>query len=299
MNVHVYSQINELKGFSFKNCPAMPHPSGVLLCPPDHYDVVDVKNPFMAGKVGTVSRKRAREQWEGVREAFEKAGLKIFQIPPVAGLEDMTFCANQSFAGLNAKGEKVCLLSHMRHPSRRREVPAFEAWFKSEGYRIHRLKDSTALFEGMGDCRWHPGRRMLWGGYGFRTDPEVYGEIARLFGAPVVALKLVNERFYHLDTCFCPLTPEAVLIYPPAFGAESLEMILKFFPIVLTAEESEAVRFLPCNASVIASKLAIVQKGANVCIRHMKAVGLDIVEVDTSEFIKSGGSVFCMSMPLF
>lgn len=299
MNIQVYSQINELKGFSSKSCTAMHHPKGVLMCPPDYFDVIDVKNPFMAGKVGTVNKKKAREQWEGVKDAFEKAGLKVRLISPVEGLEDMIFCANQTLAGWNAIGERICVLSQMRHPSRRCEVPSFEAWFKAEGYKIHRLKDTSALFEGMGDCRWHPGRRMLWGGHGFRTDPEVYREIAQTFEAPVVTLKLVNERFFHLDTCFCPLTPEAVLIYPPAFGAESLEMILKFFPIVLTAEESEAVRWLPCNATVIDSKLAIVQKGANLCIRHMKAVGLEVVEVDTSEFIKSGGSVSCMSLPLF
>ena len=269
------------------------------MCPPDYYDVLDVKNPFMAGKVGTVNKKRAWEQWEGVKAAFESAGRKVHQIEPIEGLEDMMFCSNSTFVGLNSKGEKICVLSHMRHPSRRREVPAFEAWFKSQGYKIHRLKDTTALFEGMGDCRWHPGRRMIWGGHGFRTDPEIYHEIAKTFEAPVVTLKLVNERFFHLETCFCPLNSEAVLIYPPAFGAESLEIILKFFPIVLTAEESEAVRFLPCDSSVIDSKIAIVQKGSNVCIRHMKAVGLEVVEVDTSEFIKSGGSVFCMSLPLY
>jgi N-dimethylarginine dimethylaminohydrolase len=124
----------------------------------------------------------------------------------------------------------------------------------------------------------------------------VYEEVARAFDSPVVLLKLVNERFYHLDTCFCPLTPEAVLIYPSAFDAESLELILKIFPIVLTAGEGEAVRSMACNAAVVDGKTAILQKGAASVSRHMAVMGLKVIEVDTSEYIKSGGSVYCMKM---
>jgi N-dimethylarginine dimethylaminohydrolase len=266
------------------------------MCPPDHYDVLDVKNPFMAGHVGSVNKGLARKQWDDLKAAFESAGKPVTHIDPVPGLEDMVFCANQTFVGVDPKMEKICLLGQMRHSSRRREVPAFEAWFKSQGYRIVKLKDSAVLFEGAGDAIWHPGKRLIWGGHGFRSQPEVYEEVARAFDSPVVLLKLVNERFYHLDTCFCPLTPEAVLIYPSAFDAESLELILKIFPIVLTAGEGEAVRSMACNAAVVDGKTAILQKGAASVSRHMAVMGLKVIEVDTSEYIKSGGSVYCMKM---
>ena len=296
MSTNIYRSISDLKGFSLKNCPSMPDPSGVLMCPPDHYDVVDVKNPFMSGQVGTVNGALARKQWEELKAAFEAAGKPVSLIEPVAGLEDMVFCANQTFVGLTPKMERVCMLGQMRHSSRRREVPAFEAWFKQQGYRIVRLKDPTLLFEGAGDAIWHPGKRLLWGGHGFRSQPEAYEEVAKAFDAPVILLKLVNEKFFHLDTCFCPLTPEAVLIYPSAFDAASLELILKIFPVVLTAGETEALRHMACNASVVDSKAAILQRGASSVARHMVGMGLRVLETDTSEFIKSGGSVYCLKM---
>lgn len=299
MNTQVYSNANELRGFSVKNCASMPTPGSVLMCPPDHYDVVDVKNPFMVGKAGTVDKGLAKAQWESVRAAYQSHGKTVKLIDPVAGLEDMVFCANTTMVGLTTRMERVCLLSRMRHPSRRREVPHFENWFKNEGYRIERLKDETAMFEGMGDCLWHPGKRLLWGGYGFRSDPEVYKEVAEIFEAPVILLRLVNERFYHLDTCFCPLNQEAVLIYPSAFDPESLGLILKIFPIVLVAEESEAVKQLACNAAVIDSKVAVIQQGSDIAARHMKAIGLDVVSVDTSEYLKSGASAFCIRLPYY
>jgi N-dimethylarginine dimethylaminohydrolase len=296
VSTHVYKTIADLKGFSLKSCGPMPEPGEVLMCSPDHFEIVDVKNPFMSGHVGTINRSLARRQWETVKNSFELAGKRVDVIEPLEGLEDMTFCANQTFVGLTPTMERICLLSQMRHPSRRREVPAFEAWFKKRGYKIAKLKDSSLHFEGAGDAIWHPGKRLLWGGHGFRSQPEAYEDVARLFQTPVVLLKLVNEKFYHLDTCFCPLTSESVLIYPSAFDADSLELILKIFPVVLTASENEASRHMACNAAVLDGKTAVVQKGAATVARHMAGMGLRVVEVDTSEFIKSGGSVYCLKM---
>ncbi|MBI4371652.1 MAG: amidinotransferase [Elusimicrobia bacterium] len=300
MSVKIYRSVHELKGFSLKSCPAMDQPSGVLMCPPDHYQVLAVKNPYMAGQVGAVDRERARAQWNHLKEAFDAAGCPVSLIDPAPGLEDMVFCANQSLAGTRPDGQKVALLSAMRHSSRRREVESFEAWYAARGYRVMRFKaGGHETFEGSGDAVWHPGRRLLWGGHGFRSDPEVFERVADAFQTPVVLLKLVNERFYHLDTCFCPLTPEAVLIYPSAFDAASLELILKIVPIVVTVGEADAGARMACNAAVVRSKTAILQKGATSVANHMLALGLGVCEVDTSEFIKSGGSVYCLKQFLF
>ncbi|MFH1725229.1 MAG: arginine deiminase-related protein [Elusimicrobiota bacterium] len=298
MNKKIYAHASDLKGFSVKNCPSMPPPSGILMCPPEYYDVTDIRNPYMSGNLGKIDRGLARRQWEEVKAAFEKLDRPVRTIAPVKGLVDMVFAANQTLTGLTSRMQKVCMLGQMRHPVRRGEVGHFEKWFRAEGYRIVRLKDPSLTFEGMGDSLWHPGKRLLWGGYGFRTDPEVYQEVAEIFETPVVLLKLVNERFYHLATCFCPLTPEAALIYPPAFDPVSLELILKFFPVVLAVEEKEAMAKMPCSASVVDST-AVIQRGADAAIRHIRAVGLVESEVDTSEFIKSGASIFSLKMNLY
>jgi N-dimethylarginine dimethylaminohydrolase len=299
MSVKIYRTVHDLKGFSLKNCPAMPLPKGALMCAPDHYQVLAVKNPYMSGHIGAVDRAKARRQWEQLREAFDAAGCPVTLIDPEPGLEDMVFCANQSLAGTRPDGEKVAVISTMRHPSRRREVEAFDAWYKRRGYRVVRLKSgSSVTFEGSGDAVWHPGKRLLWAGHGFRSDPLTFEAVARAFEAPVIQLKLVNERFYHLDTCFCPLTSESVLIHPAAFDAASLELILKIFPIVVTANEADASVRMACNAAVV-GRTAILQKGATAVANHVHALGLGVCEVDTSEFIKSGGSVYCLKQFLF
>ncbi|MFA6092230.1 MAG: arginine deiminase-related protein [Elusimicrobiota bacterium] len=298
MNTRTYAHVDELKGFSIKNCPSMPQPGSVLMCPPDYYDVSTPLNPYMAESVGKVDKARAREQWGSLRTVFERLGKPVRMLTPAVGLEDMVFVTSQTLLGLTARMEKVCLLGHMRHPSRRGEVAHFDKWFQENGYRTVRFQDPTLTFEGMSDSVWHPGKRLLWGGHGFRTDPEVYELVAGTFESPVILLKLVNERFYHLDTCFCPLGPEAVLIYPPAFSPESLEIILRMFPVVLAADEREAARMV-CNSAIVDAHTAIVPKGVPNAVLHLKALGMDVLEADVSEFVKSGGSVSCLKMMYF
>jgi N-dimethylarginine dimethylaminohydrolase len=278
----------------------MPFPTSALMCAPDHYQVLALRNAYLSGHTTTVDLPKAQRQWSELKQAFDAAGCAVSLIAPMPFQEDMVFCANQSLVGTRPDGEKVALMSAMRHSSHRREVEAFESWYKDKGYRIIKLKTGGhEIFEGSADAVWHPGKRLLWGGFGFRSEPEIFEQVAKAFHAPVILLKLVNQRFYHLDSCFCPLTPEAVLIHPAAFDASSLELILKMFPIVVTATEHDAVIKMACNSAIIRSRTAILQKGASAVANHMHALGLGVYEVDTSEFIKSGGSVYSMKQFLF
>lgn len=277
----------------------MAGPAGVLLCPPKHYNVLEVKNPLMAGHVGKVDSSQARAQWEAARLAFGGAGLPVSLLEPADGLEDMVFTANPSFAGLGPRGEKICVLGAMRHLSRRPETALHEAWFSKADYIIKRLKTPGVFFEGGGDALWHPNRRLIWGGHGFRSEPEAYEDLSRIFDCPVILLKLVNERFYHLDTCFSPLSSEIALVYPPAFQRESLELILRVFPMVLVAKEREAGGLLCCNGVAGPGKKVLLQKGAHGAKAALTGAGFSVTEVETGEFLKSGGSLYCMKSFLF
>ncbi|MCC6744687.1 MAG: amidinotransferase [Acidobacteria bacterium] len=274
-------------------------PRHILMCTPDYFDVVDVKNAFMHGNIGSVDRSKAREQWDALARAFESAGHEVLTLPGVEGCEDMVFAANQVLPGMGDDGRPYVVPSHMRHPSRRREVPAIRAWFEERGYRILELPESVPYFEGQGDAIWHPGRRLLWGGYGQRTAVEAYEALSELIETPVVVLELVHPSFYHLDTAFCALSDDAVLVYPDAFSDEGMALIRRGFDRVIEASEPEATSGFACNAHVLDGRTVVIQSGSPEVVAALRANGFDIVEVETGEFIKSGGSVFCMKMMVY
>jgi N-dimethylarginine dimethylaminohydrolase len=268
------------------------------MCPPDNFDVVDVKNPHMEGKIGTVDKTRSHDQWESLRLSFLSTGATIDLIAPLPGCEDMVFCANQTLVGLDPDGRKLCMLSHMKHASRQREVIAFSRWFAEQGYRVLTVEQKIG-FEGSGDAIWHPGRGLIWGGYGYRTEPEIYPLISEAFGVPVIRLRLRSDRFYHLDTCFCAIDENTVLISKSSFEDEGLELIRSVFDNVIECSDQEANFGMACNATAIGGKHVIIQKGNDQTVLSLTSMGYNVEEVDTSEFLKSGGSVFCMKMYVF
>jgi N-dimethylarginine dimethylaminohydrolase len=287
------------ESFGVEQLEKMPLPRAVLMCPPDYFDIVDVKNPFMVGQQGKADLRLARKQWEAVKRAFEEAGIEVKTIPPVEGCEDMVFCANPIFAGLDQNDRRVCVLSHMRYPSRRREVPAHAEWFAQNGYRVVSIGEPSWLFEGSGDALWHPGRRLIWGGYGPRTNREIYPKLAETFGAPVVMLELKTDLFYHLDTCLALVDENTAVVHPPALTADGMALVRRLFRRVIEADAHEAAAITACNGAAFLGKRYVVQQGARKVTGVLRELGIEVTEVDTSEFIKSGGSVFCMKMYLF
>jgi N-dimethylarginine dimethylaminohydrolase len=267
---------------------------GVLLCPPDHFDVIDVKNPFMEGQAGRVDRERARTQWEDLAEAFRAAGLEVDMLPPLPGCEDMVFSANPSLTGLGKGGKRICVLSRMRHPSRQREVAAHRDWFAARGYDVI---ESPVLFEGGGDAIWHPGQRVLWGGHGQRSAAEVYPFLAHLFGVETLTLELKTD-FYHLDTCFCPIDKRTVLVYPGAFTRGGLALIRRKFRKVLEADTADARARFACNAAVH-DRNVVIQRGCARLEEELRGLGCQVRAIETGEFLKSGGSVYCMKQWVF
>lgn len=294
----LYDRAKDLPAGLLERCRPMPMPGTLLMCPPDHFEVRDVKNPHMEGNVGKVDHASAARQWKEVRRAFQDCGAKVEVLPPTPDCEDMVFCANQTLVGLNAEGRPVCVPSHMKHASRQREVEAFWLWFHGRGYAIETLPEGVG-FEGSGDAIWHPGRGLIWGGYGFRTAPEAYETIAEVFGVPVLRMTLRSDRFYHLDTCFCAIDASTALVHPGALSVEGLAMVRRVFRNVVECDDREALEGMACNATSIGGRGVVIQRGNRKTVAALNRLGYQVLEVETSEYLKSGGSVFCLKMYVF
>lgn len=289
--------------FSINDIKDRTDPTRVLMCSPDYFDIVDVKNVHMQGHIGNTDKAQVNAQWQSLKDAYDallthKVLDEVSVIPGAPGCEDMVFCANQTLPWKMEDGSEVVVMSRMRHESRQREVPYFEEFFKNKGFKPLHF-NNVKMFEGMGDVIPHPGKRLLYGGYGHRTTAEAYDELATMLQTPVVALELINPKFYHLDTCFVPLSKDSVMLCKEAFTEDGLAMIRQLFTKVYYIPEYEAEKYFSLNAHAFdahGTKTAILQKGSAITVDVLKQEGYNVVEIETGEFMKSGGSVFCMKM---
>lgn len=278
----------------------LPLPQKVLMCAPDFFDVLEVKNPHMEGNIGKVNYENARNQWEMLRQTFLDQGLEVELLEAVSGLDDMVFTANQGLAFLDSKGKKRVLMGKMRASNRQGEIAPARSWFRSHGYEtVDCLPDEDDFFEGNGDALWHRGKRLLIMAHGVRSSQKSLEKIGSVVEAATVTVRLTDAYFYHMDTCLSILDEESAMILPEAFDEISLEILQKLFPRLISIPIEEAVSRLAVNAFCMDKKRVIMNSGVPQTRALLKQNGFEPIEVDTSEFGKSGGSVFCMKLAFF
>ncbi|AKG24045.1 bifunctional arginine dihydrolase/ornithine cyclodeaminase [Calothrix sp. 336/3] len=260
-----------------------------LMCPPDHYDVDYVINPWMEGNIHKSSRDRAVEQWQGLYQILKENAI-VDLVTPEKGVPDMVFTAN---AGL-VLGENV-VLSRFLHKERQGEEPFFKQWFADNGFHVYELPRDLP-FEGAGDALLDREGRWLWAGYGFRSELDSHPYLAKWLDIEVLSLRLIDERFYHLDTCFCPLANGYLLYYPAAFDSYSNRLIeMRVAPEKRIAiAEADAANFA-CNAVNVES-LVVMNKASESLRGKLTAAGFRIAETPLTEFLKAGGAAKCLTL---
>ena len=262
-----------------------------LMCAPDHYDVDYVINPWMEGNVHRSSKAKAASQWRGLRDVLTVHGL-VELVEPQPGLPDLVFTANAAVVL-----DDTAVIARFFHPERQGEEPWFQRWFEQQGYRVH-LLPADLPFEGAGDALLDRAGGWLWAGYGFRSELDAHPLLAKALDVEVLSLRLMDERFYHLDTCFCPLSDGSLRYYPPAFDFHSNRLIESRVSADkrLVVEEADALAFA-CNAVNVGQDVIMNQASPGLR-RCLEERGFSVLETPLSEFLKAGGAAKCLTLRL-
>jgi len=269
-----------------------------LMTDPSCFDVCYQINPWMKPTAWRPEHLAAAQAAsEGLKAALKAAGACVETIGAVRGLPDLVFPANAAVV-LDGK----VLLARFRHPERQGEEAVFRSVFARLQARglVREVVDlpQGVLQEGAGDAIWDAGRRLFWVGYGQRSTRGSVAAIRKTFGEEAVGLELASDRFYHLDTCFCPLSGGQVLYYPPAFTPQSLAAIRERVSPELRIEASaeEAAAFC-VNAVNLDDRLIMARAPASLRAK-LQAAGYRLTEIGLDPFILSGGAAYCMTLRL-
>ncbi len=263
-----------------------------LMCEPRYFTVEYAINPWMDPS-RPVSTELAVAQWTALKETYERLGHHVDVIEPVPGLPDMVFSAN---SGTVVDG--VVLGSRFRAPQRAAEADHFRNWFLDKGYRDIVMPEK--INEAEGDFAWTGD--VLLAGTGFRTDPGAHAEAQEVLGVPVVSLRLVDPRYYHLDVALfvlaegTPTSRAQVAYYPEAFSPGTQRLLRRLFPDALIATEEDAA-CLGLNA-VSDGRNVVLPVEATRLATELTARGYVPHFVDISELRKSGGGPKCCTMEL-
>lgn len=261
------------------------------MCPPRDYDVLYAINPWMDPTV-PVDRGRAHRQWEILRQTYLTLGHTVDLLDPVDGLPDMVFAAN---GGLTV-GDRTYGAA-FAFPQRQAEAHAHVDFLRARGRDVSRPRHVN---EGEGDFLTL--RSAILAGSGFRTTIEAHIEAADVLNRPVVSLRLVDPRFYHLDVALAVLddghgdAPEDIAWFPGAFSRSSRRTLRQLYPDSIEVDEAEALAF---GLNLVSDgRHVVMPREATRLARQLAERGYQPVPVDLSEFVKGGGSVKCCTAEL-
>ncbi len=260
-----------------------------LMCPPDHFGVRYVINPWMdPGRA--VDRGLAHRQWDILRRTYLDLGHTVELIPALPEQPDMVFAAN---GGLVIDG--CALGARFVHPERAGEAPAYLDWLRVAGLRP---VGAEHVNEGEGDLLvvGAGADRVVLAGTGFRTSREAHAEVGRRFGVAVVSLRLVDPRYYHLDTALAVLDDRTIAYHPAAFSPASRRALRRLFPDAVLAGAQDAA-VLGLNAVSDGHHVVLAAQATRLA-GQLRERGYQPVGVDVSELLKAGGGVKCCTLEL-
>ena len=257
------------------------------MCRPDFYGIEYEINPWMDRRVGTDPATAAR-QWTALHDTLVGLGVEIDLIAPVKGLPDLIFTAN---AGLVHRS--IFIPSRFRHEARQGEEPYYTEWARVRGWDVVPIPGGHD-FEGAGDALFI-GETLI-AGYRSRSDVRGHQWIGERLGVEVLPLELVDPRYYHLDTCFCPISRHQALYFPGAFDDYGRDVLRSRIEELIEVTPAEAVTF-SCNA-VVVGRTILLNDGAPGLAASLRALGFDVRPLAFTEFIKAGGSAKCLTLRL-
>jgi N-dimethylarginine dimethylaminohydrolase len=256
------------------------------MCPPSYYGIEYEINPWMK-RSRQSDTALATQQWGDLRRVLaEKLLAEIYLIEPKPGLPDMVFTANGGVVW-----ENKLILSNFRHEVRKGEAAHFAEWFRARGFEVICLPEAYC-FEGEGDllrCG-----EFWFAGYRIRSDIMAHQKVAEMIEREILSLELTSGWFYHLDTCFCPLSEKAALFYPPAFDDYARRVLENHIPDLIPVPAAEAERFA-CNA-VVGGNNIVLNTGCPVIRGKLEEIDFNVYETPLDEFLKAGGSAKCLTL---
>jgi N-dimethylarginine dimethylaminohydrolase len=259
----------------------------ILMCPPRHYGIHYEINPWM-NTARQADHEKATAQWEGLRRLLVDAGANVSLVDPLEGLPDMVFTANAALIF----GRRA-VISHFKHKQRQGEEVHFRRWFAENGWETLEAPADLS-FEGAGDALFCGD--TLYAGYRIRSDARGHQAIGRMLDVRVLPLELIDPYYYHLDTCFCPLAPDAAIYFPAAFDEYGRKVLAANIPKLIEVAEDEA-RSFACNAVVVGG-LVVTNEGCPMLHDALRAAGFTPAATPLGEFVKAGGSAKCLTLRL-
>ncbi|MEI2664460.1 dimethylarginine dimethylaminohydrolase family protein [Rossellomorea sp. LJF3] len=228
---------------------------------------------------------KAVSQHKAFVEELEENGSEVIHLQPSPEFNEQVFTRDIGFTI-----HDQFFVASMNTDVRRGEVKTLKHWLDENevphNELLHSIEGGDVLVD----------EDNIWIGVSGRTNQLAIQSLRNQLTPYTVHELPLREDILHLDCVFTIISSEWALVYPPAFSKEDLETIKKHYNIITVTDE-EQFQMGP-NVLAIGDKKIISLTQNQALNERIRAEGFDVIELDLSEIIKSGGSFRCCTLPL-
>ncbi|TWT24868.1 dimethylarginine dimethylaminohydrolase family protein [Planomicrobium sp. CPCC 101110] len=258
-----------------------------VLCPPRFMEIKEVINDVQESyKDENIDIEKAMVQHAAFVDALQRNGVDTLLIKPVPKFPEQVFTRDIGFT----IGETV-FLGSMASEIRQGEEENLK----------HLLEDRRIPFERLSGTPMEGGDVLLdhnkiFVGISSRTSEQAIQELQQKLPNHHVLPIPFNEKYLHLDCVFNILSPTEALIFPEALSSKTINQLSEHYDLIRVNREEQFS--LGVNVLSIGDKRVFSQPQNVGVNRQLASRGYQVIEVDFSEIIKSGGAFRCCTMPL-
>ncbi|PYZ92952.1 hypothetical protein CR194_13575 [Salipaludibacillus keqinensis] len=259
----------------------------VILCEPTYMSI--------EGKINETQKKfkddefhldTAIKQHENLVNTLQKQGIEVISLPPEKNFTEQVFTRDIGFT----LGEMV-FVAEMAQGARKGEENVLIDWLKREGVPYYNLTGN--VIEG-GDVMIHG--KKIFVGLSSRTNQQAIDNLQSRLQEYKVYTVPIDEKYLHLDCVFNIISETEALYFPKAFTEKEIQLLAEHFTLIEVNEREQFT--MGTNVLSLGDKKVLslpVNKELNDQLRKRD---FDVIEVDISEIIKSGGSFRCCTLPI-
>lgn len=259
----------------------------VILCQPQYMTIREVINETQKQFENEgIHIERALEQHADFVKTLQKNEIEVILLPYHKKFPEQVFTRDIGFT----LGQTI-FVAKMAHDVRKGEEEVLIQWLDDEGFSYYNLAEDK--IEG-GDVIID--RQTIYVGLSNRTRQQAIDHLQSLLNQFEVITIQFKEKYLHLDCIFNVVSPDVALIYPPALTKEDIDLFSSRYDLIEVSEEEQFK--LGTNVLGIGNKKIFslpVNKQVNKQLRNH---GFEVIEVDITEIIKSGGSFRCCTLPV-
>ncbi|MGN8646877.1 dimethylarginine dimethylaminohydrolase family protein [Gracilibacillus sp. HCP3S3_G5_1] len=259
----------------------------VITCPPTYMEIRKVINETQKFyEDENIDVDIAMEQFESFVQTLEQFDIEVIELTPDPKLNEQVFTRDIGFTA----GASL-FTCEMGRNIRKPEIDVLHQYLDHENLPYIPL--STRSIEG-GDVIVSNDKVFV--GRSLRTTTKAIEELQLQIPEKEVITVPIREDILHLDCCFNLVSDKVGLIYNDAFNEKERNLLHNEFDLIEVTDDEQFT--LGTNVFSLGDRHIISLPDNKLVNEQLTEKGFEVVEVQFSEIIKSGGSFRCCTLPI-